>query len=413
MKQLKKQNRLEPLVIFLQEVHAESSLGYLDEHGIGYVETDLSTQPVKRETQNFLGYVAYALKHTFSLFYTQRRVREILDDLPPAFIVTGTEVFYADRFFLHEAKRRGIPSLCLFSVLPDKKDVVEQLRTVRNNIQGRFLRLLHHVYNTVLENLGMPFQRIPTPSRGEATKISVWNEYQKEILIERGGIPNKIIVTGCPAHDLIYERLMNPSDEIRNKIGELLIIPQDKEIILFGTQPLVADNLCTFEEQRGLTELVIETCAKFDKCILVIKRHPRELAKEYAYLDEHPLRERFRLVSDRDAELYDLIEASRVLITLWSTIATDAILFDRDVVTINLIGMEVPLDYAESGAALGVYQDGKLFDALDRIFNDENVQQELRRGRRRFIDEYLPTFDGKAADRVVALIYQLLEESPY
>ena len=198
-----------------------------------------------------------------------------------------------------------------------------------------------------------------------------------------------------------------PSDRTGDAISELLGIPHEKKLVLFGAQPLVEENLCSVEEQRTLTELIIETSAKFDEYFLIIKLHPRESTAEYAYLDDHPLKNRFRLVSDKDVDLYDILDASRVLITPWSTIATDAILFDKDVVTINLIGMRVLLDYTESGAAFGVYRNDDLYSALYAIFNDESVQQELSRGRRRFIDEYLPTFDGKAADRVADLIYQL------
>jgi len=116
-------------------------------------------------------------------------------------------------------------------------------------------------------------------------------------------------------------------------------------------------------------------------------------------------------VMEKDADLYDLILATRVLITQSSTTALDAMLFNKDVVVIDLLlPVKDPMSYVKSGAALGVYREDELLDTLHKIFNDESTQRELQRNRKKFTAEYTYKFDGRSASRVIELIGKMLKQ---
>ena len=409
IKRLQEQNELEPLIILPDQLK-NSSIGFIKRYDLPYMETDLFPYPL--EDYNRIIYPRIDnLKSFLACFYTKKKVCELLNKLNPAFIVTGTEAYYLDRFFLREAKKRGIPSLCLFSVFPNTK---EDLMRSSKNEKRIHLRLLYFIceraYKKILTRLDVPLQDISVPSKGDATKVCVWSEHQKVVFKERGGVSEKLVITGSPMHDLIFQKNTKKFDRIKNKVGELLNINGNKEIILFATQPLFKDRVCTYEEQRMLTELIVRAVSNFDEYVLVIKLHPRESLEEYAYLEKHPLKNRFRVVEDKDVDLYDLIQASRIVITQWSTVGLDAMLFGKDVTTVNMLGPKDPLGYAESGAAIGVYKEDDLVHAIENALYNEEVRKKLAKARKKFIYEHAYKQDGKASKRVVDLVMQMIKE---
>ena len=415
IERLQEYSELEPLVVFLEQIHSKSLEIYSKGHDIPFIKVNLFPYTLERNSKKIVSYFFHLMKLTYSYFYTKKIVRKLFDELKPAFVVTNTEVYYADRFFLREAKKRGIPSLCLFSVFPMKKEYMLSLQSLKdknevNNIKI-YLRALYFIYKKLLISLGIPLQDIPVPSKGDATKVCIWSEHQKEVFKERGGISEKLVITGSPMHDLIFQRSKENSDEIKNKVCKLLNINKKDEIILFATQPLFKDKLCTYEEQRMLTKLIIKAVSNFDEYVLLIKLHPRESLGEYAYLEKHPLKKRFRVVEDKDADLYDLIQVSRIVITQGSTVGLDAMLFGREVITITTVGQKDPLGYAESGAAIGVHKEEDLVPAINDALYNEAIRGKLAEARKKFIYEHAYKQDGKASKRVVDLIIQMIGES--
>lgn len=417
VKQIEAQNVLEPLVILLERVHTAKSVRFLDEHNMPYIKVDLFPHSFSRGSRlNIRDLTMRTMeKHTVTLFHTRGKVKGLFNTLNPALIITVNESYYADRFFLHEAKKRGIPSLSLFSVIPQRVNMASPLETGNTTRQHRVVQFFWRcfwsnalsLYRDILTAFGIPLYYIGAPSKGQATKVCIWSELVKQELVKSGGLTEKIVVTGSPGLDMIYRQDSYFGQETTNRIYELLNIERDKEIILFTSQPFAKDGMCTFEEQRRLTELVIESCAEFPGYILVIKLHPRESLKDYAYIDQSSFRNRFRLVRDEDAYLWDLIYVSKIVMTQSSTTGLEAVLFDKDVININLIIKTQP-DYVREGTTVSVYNETELPYALYQILNDKQTQLNLKKARGRFIQNNLPTFDGRATDRVMDLISDLL-----
>jgi hypothetical protein len=72
--------------------------------------------------------------------------------------------------------------------------------------------------------------------------------------------------------------------------------------------------------------------------------------------------------------------------------------------------MEDPLPFAESGAAIGVYREEDLTEAVRRCLYDEEARGNLKRAREKFVYEQACKLDGQATSRVVRLIEQMVKE---
>ena len=417
IKHMEKQKQLEPLVVLFDRVHADTSADLLKENNVSYVKASLVPVSFRRGLKLQISELTMKSmeKNLLTLFYTKRKVKELFDSLNPALIITVNESYYADRFFLQEAKKRDIPSLSLFSVIlqtPISTSPVQtgiSLKRLASYAAGWLLAKVLSLYRSILITLGIPLFYIGSPSRGQATLVCVWNKAVKRKLVESGGLAEKIVVTGSPGHDMLYHKDIYFNQEATNRIYNSLNIERDKEIILFLSQPFASGGYCTVAEQRRLTESVIESAAQSGESILVIKLHPRESINEYAYLEGHPAKDRFRVVSSGDVELYSIMQASRLIITQSSTAGLDAVLLGKDIINVNLIIKAQP-DYVKRGTTLAVYTESELAPAIQRILNDEATRVNLRKAREKFIKNNFPTFDGKATERIMELISQMLVE---
>jgi CDP-glycerol glycerophosphotransferase (TagB/SpsB family) len=245
---------------------------------------------------------------------------------------------------------------------------------------------------------------------GDATKAAFWGKYQKEIWVERGANAGKIMITGFPGHDYLYmNKLQKFPEKVLRSIYRKLNIRPSKRIILFLSQPMARTDLCTEEDQRNLTELIVRTASEFDDYILVIKLHPKELFDDYFYLKDHPLKDKFRIVKDID--LFEIINVSEIVISQWSTTSLDSILLDKPLIMINLMGQRDPLPFAEDGAAIGVYKKNHLSSAINKALNDESAKKLLRINQKKTIYEQTYKFDGRSTERVINLMFKMIDEN--
>ena len=401
IKRMEERHALEPLVVFLKGVHGDALMRFLDDHHLPYVVLDLSSRPtIVAGEAGLMRHLLFAIKFSCFLFDINTRVKRLFDEWNPALVITTNEGL-TESYFIYQARKRGISSLyiplMMYSI---------GLMTQTSNIQ-KYL-LLTKIYRKLREFLRLPIHSI-YPYKGHLSKVAAWSEKHIQSLVERGIPADRIVITGSPAHDRIFQQMCNQSDSDSIKIYEQLAIEKGTPIILYTSQPITIDGVSTPEEQRQFTEHIIDTCLSNTPYKLVIKLHPRESITDYKYLDNHPLRDNFRIVSEKDSDLYDLISIAIVMITQSSSTGLDAILFDKDMIIIDYLSpVQDPMDYIRSGAALGVNKEDDLLPALEKALTDASTQRELRANRKKFAAEYTCPVDGESAGRILELIDTML-----
>ncbi len=241
----------------------------------------------------------------------------------------------------------------------------------------------------------------PYYSSTYAAKMSVYGDFTRKVLVQRGVSPDKIVLTGAPQWDALMTEKGISREEFCRQMG----LDESKDIILLTTA-------ITFERDVGKKVVagVIDAMRQFPQMQLLIRAHPSQSEPISLYQDIASEMEIGDVVIFKKPHDYDSIRACDIFITQYSTVAIDAIIAGKPVITINLTGETDLFPYAESGAAIGVYKTEDIAPAISNILTDSSVQKALAEGRKRFIAEHLYKADGKASQRVAHLIEKMAEE---
>jgi UDP-N-acetylglucosamine 2-epimerase len=93
------------------------------------------------------------------------------------------------------------------------------------------------------------------------------------------------------------------------------------------------------------------------------------------------------------------------MITRVSTAAIEAVAMNKPVIVLNLSGEPDPVEYVKEGVAYGVYNRDNLEQAILKLLEEDS----LSKSREQYIKKYLYKIDGKATERVVDIIKDLVE----
>lgn len=333
----------------------------------------------------------------------------------PNIVIVANDVDPPSSAFVRAANSANIPTLLIAEgtiskVIPIRRDFLFYAGVISNFLhsKNRLYLLQYWIKSLAGELSGEP---IPSEYRGEGfgtggcTKIAVWGESSKKVLIGKGVDPEKIVTTGNPIFDTFYRKKLDTQ-----KIREKLNIGVDKKIVVLAPAGLVELGYWTKKEMGSLVKNVYETTKKLSDTWLVIKPHPRESVKDYEqYLgDKKP--ERTTVI--KDIELHPLIAACEILTTDASTVGIEAVAFGKPVVVLNLTDKpyagEPPAILVKEGVALGVLQEEEVKPTVEKLLRIQKIRKRLMDKRRTFIRKHLYKLDGRASERVANLIKQIV-----
>jgi hypothetical protein len=242
------------------------------------------------------------------------------------------------------------------------------------------------------------------PGYLDGMEMAVLSPAAKEWFIKDGFPPEHLFVIGQPRFDLIQKQPFDPK-RLRAELG----IPEDKGIIVLATQPMVESYLWTEKEREKFIEATASAMKNFTDKKLVIKLHPDESVDIYKQIlgnigDD-------KTIICRDTNTYELLNACDLLITFYSTVALEAMLFKKPVITMNLFSKTDIFPFAQSGAALGVYREEELVPAIQKALYDTAAREELAKKSQKFTYAQVYKADGQSSKRGAELILRLAEEA--
>jgi len=217
--------------------------------------------------------------------------------------------------------------------------------------------------------------------------------------LENYGVPSeKLIVTGRP----VYDEIIKTKDKIDVSLFKKFGLDKTKKIVLLATNPYGEDNA------RKLVSAVVNAINKFDELQLIIKPHPRESVDFYQrLLDEL----NFKNGKAIDYDTFELIKISELVIVVTSTVGLEAMLCNKPVISINLFNLPEAVPYVKTGSAIGVYQEDEVEDAIRTVLYNDVVKERLAEARKIFIENHNYKNDGKATERVVNSMLEILNRT--
>jgi len=231
---------------------------------------------------------------------------------------------------------------------------------------------------------------------------AVIGEAGRRFLVERGHYPpQSLVVTGSAKFDALLEAARGLDREaLRAGLGvspeAALVVVASRFWPIRPTHralgPAFARLVTAFEALPGVRA--------------VVKPHPAEPAEPYAAVLRARGAARTRLLPAA-AELRELLVAADALVTVESLAALEALLLGQPVVV-----LEMPSnlrDMVDAGAALGVAAGADPRAALAAALFDGPTRQRLAAAREAYLADQAFGRDGRALERIVALVRDTAE----
>lgn len=222
----------------------------------------------------------------------------------------------------------------------------------------------------------------------------------KEYLLKKGFPVDDIQISGPVKFDIMKNRLNNKDFNIR------LNVAPSKKMVIFAIGHGCYDSLLRDIIEQEKTEQLRSVCKairNIEEAHLVIKLHPfekdvnsyRKIAREAGLSECNII---------RNADIWNLLYNCNLLITHVSTVGYDAILLDKNVISLCASAQFYYTDdiwgFGRYGAAIIAEGLDDLENCIRRIlFNSETISM-LKKGRREYKRRWAYKLDGKASERV-------------
>lgn len=342
---------------------------------------ELPGDPDRKIQKKFKNYFAYDRpEYVFAEFAKFISMAEaMLERVRPAVLVIENEYSVFERALIVAAKRKNIPCVAI------------QHGVIHESHKG-------YIYQAgeISPDLSVRAPFVPT-----ADVTAVYGQYHKDLLTQVGGYPeNAVVVTGQPRYDRMID--LN-SRSVRSELMERWNLDPSKKIVLWTTQ---CHGISDSENELNF-QTVFDSISLIENVQLIIKQHPGE-PKRYDTM----IREHLRKYSidvhfvAKDSDTLGLLAICDLVLLLHSTVGLEAVALQKPLIVMNLGGQPDIVNYVQEGVACGVYRPEDLKPTIEQLLHDDSC---LARNREEFIQKYLYRIDGKAAERVVALIEGCVE----
>ena len=294
---------------------------------------------------------------------------EMLASVKPALVCLYAESSGWGRAAIAAARARGIPTLAL---------------------QHGILYPRYYSYLHAREEADCP----------RPDQTAVFGEAARRFLVEAGGYDAAaLVVTGSPKFDDLREASRSWDREaIRARFG----VARAEKLVVVASRYRGIRR--THQSIGSAFPGLLRAARALAGVQLVVKPHPAETPDGYQAAIREAGAERARVVPAR-ADLLELLHACDALVTVESLAAVEALVLGRPVVILN-----TPTNLAEmveQGMALGVAEGEDPSEALRRVLFDPETTARLAAARARYVSDVACGVDGRATERIVALVREL------
>lgn len=211
--------------------------------------------------------------------------------------------------------------------------------------------------------------------------LGVMDTMQKDVYIKLGYSPERITLVGSANLRQRYEWL---------KKYELFTTNKKQKYILFGMQH------STVAEMLKIYELLKNSVSQMDNVILAIKPHPHQEQSVIDFIRDDIDTDKSKIIlAEKDADTYQMIYESDVVVGLFSNVLLEAALYaDKRVLVISDDGLSDTIDFSGYGLAVKVEtQPEKVKNTLNDMILNGPLAQRLDETRKKYQQENVHLYD--------------------
>lgn len=335
---------------------------------------------------------------------SKNNVVKILENEKPDILVTHHDQTPMADLFIREANSKSIPTLMVQDGIYDfhfaKKSIQQNPIMARIkyliSIPLRFIRLFESDYSLKTKFEMVIFElkysghgKSLVYGKGKTSKIAVFGQYTKDVLVRLGVEPTKIAITGNPK----FDELCKSKKQIKSS---------KKTRILVLTQCFVEMGIWNTKQRKKFTKTVIKSVHERDDVDLLIKLHPKEKESDYInFLKEIPSNAEVK----KNIPLYDAINESDIVITVSSTAGFEAFVMGKPLVIFDLFNNSPPFFHDIS--LVTVKEEASFIQFIKKII-DDNELIDSKNWNKEHIEYYTYKLDSNASKRIANLINEMV-----
>jgi hypothetical protein len=325
---------------------------------------------------------------------------------------------------LHAARRRGRLTMVIPYALSDLPDMVLPRKDKPDHYVDRrpyrlikaWIRRRHpdQVYESevgpllfypavetlVLASLGILPPKPWVIGGGWADVVGLIGEADRRRFVEQGAPPQKMIVTGQPSLDVLYETWQR-KDDLCQRLAVDYGLDGDKPFVVFAVPQLGEHKITGWEEHWAANMAVTETLAATGANVL-LSLHPRSDPEQYAFLEDrfgvHILRE----------PLSEALPAADIFVATYSSTVRWAVLLRIPAIVVDY-GWFGYTFFDHFEGVIKVNDHAKLAPVLKKMLGDLAYYERLQ-ALQADTSQEITMFDGQAVRRIVDLIEERIEQ---
>jgi len=355
---------------------------------------------------DFYGYKPYSLFNNRDARNLLRRIRNTINK---------NSLFCGKLLYKEVAIGTMVRSLfekLIYEVFPHNMQKVDIARKILLSYRPEVIVAINSSIDIVLtaKTLSVPVVVVQSGHADEfrylgpitADAVTVNGNYWKDYLLKTQDVdPNRIWVTGPPKFDILL------NDRIDTKDSDMeLEFDRFKKRVVFAvmhTDLIFGTRDC---ENKKQIRSVCHALKKIKEAHLIIKLHPYEKdLKVYKEIVQETGLTDYSMV--KDAEMLKLLRNCDLLITHISTAGYEAVLLDKNVISLFGSSKFDPEDiwnFKKYGAAIVVDNLGELEKYIRKALFDPETISKLREGRNMYTYEHGCKLDGNASGRIKEVI---------
>jgi hypothetical protein len=316
---------------------------------------------------NIFGWVAKSIE----------MAKNLVDREAPDFILVSSEHGIIQKSIMVAGKTRKIPTMAL------------QHGTIGTVHKG-YLSWKGSISES--GDIRSPFCPIPD-------KTAVFGPYYVDLLTKASAYPvGSVVATGQPRYDALVEASHTYD---RDKFCQRLNLDPKKKVVLIVTENMPIPDGKTFLRST------LRALRNFPELQIVMKPHPAEIGEWYIELVKE---ENARVaILSKGADTYEALYACDFFVASYSTVILEAVILGKLGVTVYLAGGTDPTPYFKD-VTLRVYSAEELSSAIRKALYDADMKELLKKSREKFVWEHAFKTDGKATERVVDLVEEMVSE---